>query len=175
MSRARTRRPGTRSGRRAATEPELPDDLPSAAAAALDDLLTGSVPPESRAPTRRPTTAATVAVRAPAGRGESYGEELVVIEETELPEVATLRFAIFEDGAELASAQGAIVAAGHVVAVGGSGPDGSARVIEAVREGTVDALIVGLPASGAASAAATAIVDAALALEPRRPIVIAAL
>ena len=188
MSRAKTRRPGTRGGRR-----DVPDDLPSAAVAALDDLLTGGAPPidieesiathteaaieprtappspppgarkPSRAATRRPSTAAAA-------------EDELVVEETLLPEVPTLRFAVFEEGAQLASAQGAIAAAGHIVTAGGSGPEGSARIVDAIHRGVIEAVLVALPGTGGAStAAATAIVDAALALEPRRPVVIAAL
>jgi hypothetical protein len=85
-----------------------------------------------------------------------------------LAQLPPLRFAIYEDSAHLASAQGAIVAAGHVVALGASGRDGMTRVLAAVRASAhaFDALIVSLPSG-------EPIIDAALTLERRRPIVIA--
>jgi hypothetical protein len=94
----------------------------------------------------------------------------VPVDESALAELPPLRFAIYEDVLHLASAQGAIVAAGHVVAVGASGRDGVARVITAIRSTAqaIDALLVALPGG-------EPIIDAALALEPRRPIIIAAL
>jgi hypothetical protein len=86
-----------------------------------------------------------------------------------LAELPPLRFAVYEDSAHLASAQGAIVAAGHVVALGASGRDGMTRILGAVRSSShaLDAVIVALPSG-------EAIIDAALALEARRPIIIAA-
>jgi hypothetical protein len=86
-----------------------------------------------------------------------------------LAELPPLRFAVYEDSAHLASAQGAIVAAGHVVALGASGRDGMTRILGAVRSSAhaIDAVIVALPSG-------EAIIEAALALEPRRPIIIAA-
>lgn len=140
MSRAKTRRPGTKSGRRSPTE------------VALDDLATQSEVIDT----------------------ESF--EQVVIEQTDLPIVPTLRFAIYEETSQLPSAQGAIVAAEHVVAIAGSGGEGAARIVEALRRGNVDALLVALPGTGGESSnAASTILDSALALEPRRPVVIAAL
>lgn len=93
-----------------------------------------------------------------------------LIDERSLVELPLLRFAIFEDAIHLASAQGAIAAAGHVVAVGASGRDGIGRVITAIRNTThaIDGLVVALPGG-------ESIIDAALALEPRRPVIIAAL
>lgn len=92
-----------------------------------------------------------------------------IVEERVLEELPPLRFAVYEDGVHLASAQGAIVAAGHVVALGASGRDGMGRVLAAVRSShqALDVLIVALPGG-------EPIIDAALALEPRRPIIIAA-
>jgi hypothetical protein len=179
MSRAKTRRPGTK---RAVTG--FPDDLPSAAVAALDDLLTGSetveAPRRSRdrafdtdaSPTvsrPAPAEAETVSRKAPPPppkRVASLHEEQLV-DETVLPQVPTLRFAVFEDGAQLAAAQGAIVASGHVVSAGASGAAGATRVIEAIRRGGIDAVIVALPGG-------EPVIDVALALEPRRPVVVAA-
>jgi len=198
MSRAKTRRPGTK---RPVTG--FPDDLPSAAVAALDDLLSGTETVEAprRARSRAFDTDAspTVARGQPApdrsiasagGAGSRAAPEPAtaevtrrapppppkriasaaplddeqLVEETVLPPLPTLRFAVFEDSAQLAAAQGAIVATGHVVSAGASGP---ARVLEAIRRGGIDALIVALPGG-------EMVIDAALALEPRRPVVIAA-
>jgi hypothetical protein len=178
MSRAKTKRPGTRAGtqgggRRAesvAAEPydrvevevdpdperaptrraKLPSGLPSSDAAALDDMLNASEP----APAPRVATAATL-------------DEDQLVEETVLPEIPTLRFAVLQDAAHLATAQSAIVAAGHTLVGSGSGAGGVERVAEIVRNGGADAVLVALPGG-------EAIIDATLALEPRRPIAIAA-
>ena len=145
MSRAKTRRPRSQPSppaRRIDTvASESYDKLDIAAATALDDLMT-----EQRPASVSPD----------------------VIEETALPPVPTLRFAVYEDAAHLASAQGAITAAGHVLAVGATGTAGLARVTDAVRRGTVDAALVALPGG-------EAVIDAAIALEPSRPVMIAAI
>jgi DNA-binding NarL/FixJ family response regulator len=186
VSRAKQRRPGTRSGRRAPTD--FPDDLPSAAIAALDDLLGGShdeppdddppaeepdlpepPPPPRAAPPPPPGAKKRMQTRAPTRRPTTEPPEEV--EETVLPELPSLRFAVFEDGAHLAAAEQVIAASGHGVAVGGAGSDGARRVLDAIHRGQVDAVLVAL---ASAPGPATQIVDAALALEPRRPIVIAA-
>lgn len=93
-----------------------------------------------------------------------------LLDERSLVELPPLRFAIFEDAIHLGSAQGAIAAAGHVVAVGASGRDGLARVLTAIRTSmhAIDAVVVAVPGG-------EPIIDAALALEPRRPVIIAAL
>jgi DNA-binding NarL/FixJ family response regulator len=185
VSRAKQRRPGTRSGRRAPTD--FPDDLPSAAIAALDDLLgggradDGDAPPDEEpdlpeppaiarhAPPPPPGAKKRAQTRIPTRRPTTNPPEAVA--ETVLPELPALRFAVFEDGAHLAAAQAAITAAGHSVAIGGAGGDAVRRVLDAIQRGHVDAVLVALaPTPGPA----TQIVDAALALEPRRPIVIAA-
>jgi hypothetical protein len=185
MSRARTRRPGSRGNRRAPSLADVPDDLPSAALAALDELLTGSAgrvddakggpaavpsgpaqrrtpppPPGVRKPSRRPATPAV--------------EDERVIREVAEVAVPMLRCAVLEEDSYLAPAQGGIAAAGHAVAIAGAGPEGAARVVEMIQRGDVDVVIVALPATGTAIAA-TSIFEAAFALEPRRPIVIAAL
>lgn len=97
-------------------------------------------------------------------------DALVPVDDRSVVELPPLRFAIYEDVMNLASAQGAIVAAGHVVAVGAWGRDGIARVLTAIRSTThaIDALLVSLPGG-------ESIIDAAIALEPRRPVIIAAL
>lgn len=75
-----------------------------------------------------------------------------------------LRLMVLETAPHLAAAQGAIVAAGHVVAVG-AGREAIDKLRFAV--GEVDALLVGMPGG-------EVLVDAALALGPRRPVVITA-
>jgi hypothetical protein len=87
-----------------------------------------------------------------------------VVEVAELPEVPQLRLLVLEAAPHLASAQGAIVAAGHVVVIGASGAGGVEKLRFAV--GDVDALLVGLPGG-------EALIDVARA-HPRRPLVIAA-
>jgi len=90
--------------------------------------------------------------------------EEAIVEVAELPAIPQLRMLVLETAAHLASAQGAIAAAGHVVVTGASGRDAIDKLRAAV--GDVDALLVGLPGS-------EPLIDAALA-HPRRPIVIAA-
>jgi PleD family two-component response regulator len=89
-----------------------------------------------------------------------------LVDEHVLAEVEPLRFAVHEVGEHLASLQGAIVAAGHVVEVGGTGQAGLAKIGEAMAARDFDALVVALPGG-------EPLIDAALALEPRRPVVIA--
>jgi len=84
------------------------------------------------------------------------------------PELASLQVVVYEDSAQLATAQSAIVAAGHVVAQGGSGRDGLRRVLDAIHGGGIDVVLVALPGG-------EPIINAVLALEPRRPVVIASL
>jgi hypothetical protein len=93
-------------------------------------------------------------------------EEGQLVEETVLPEVPVLEFAVYEEAAHLSAAQSAVVAAGHVVGIAATGRDGLAQVVEAVRSGAVDAVLVALPGG-------EPVIDASLALEPRRPVVIA--
>jgi GGDEF domain-containing protein len=88
-----------------------------------------------------------------------------VLEETELPEVPQLRIGVLEAAVHLGPAQSAIAAAGHAVVVGTSGRDGIEQLRPAV--GDVDALLVGLPGG-------EPLIDAALALGARRPVVIVA-
>jgi hypothetical protein len=80
------------------------------------------------------------------------------------PGMTSLQVAVFEESAHLGSLQSAILAAGHNISVGASGRDGIARVLEAL-EDELDVVVAALPGG-------EAIIDAALALEPR-PIVIA--
>ena len=88
-----------------------------------------------------------------------------VVEVTELPAVPRLRMLVLESAPHLASAQGAIVASGHVVVIGATGREGIDKLRFAV--GDVDAMLVGMPGG-------EPLIDAALAYGPRRPLVIAA-
>jgi hypothetical protein len=81
-------------------------------------------------------------------------------------DITPLQVAIYEESAHLPSAQGAVVAAGHVVRVGAGGRDGIARVLHELRGGAIDVVIAGLPGG-------EPVIQAALALEPRRPVVLA--
>jgi hypothetical protein len=83
-------------------------------------------------------------------------------------EVSALRFAVYEDAAYLASAQNAIDQAGHIVALGGAGRDALKRVGDGIRAGGIDVVLVSLPGG-------ESVIDAALEMEPRRPIIIASL
>ena len=146
MTRAKTKRPGTR-GKRAesvpATEPYEKVEIRGATEAELEAAL---------AELPRPMTL----------------DDSQLVEETMLPELPTLRFAVLEDDDHLAPAQAAIAAAGHIVVAGAAVRDGVMQILELVRDGDVDTVLVGIPGG-------EPIIDAALALEPRRPVVIAAL
>jgi hypothetical protein len=148
MTRAKQKRAGTKSGRR-----NLPDDLPDAAEAALDDLLRVDVDDddiedeiltqhagaayEDRTMRRNKVAepelseSGTMPIDA-LEDDELDGDEVV----TELP---VLRVGVFEDAINLRSLQSAIGAAGHVVAIAGTGPEGRGHVLAAVREPAVAA------------------------------------
>jgi len=199
VSRAKPRRPGTRSGKRAESlitdampikTAELPADLADAAEAALDDLLNPdrsasfaidvegdfevATDPQRDVPIEPPRTARG---KPPAPPPKSHAKrpktlppppppvDDAIIEEQELPVIPQLRFAIYEQAEQLASAQGAIVAAGHVVVAGASGTAGLSKVADQI-VGGIDAILVALPGG-------EPVIDIALAQEPRRPIVIA--
>lgn len=102
----------------------------------------------------------------PARRAESVIDDQLV-EITELPEVPTLQVAVHETAQFLGGAQQAIKAAGHVVATAGSGREGLAAIQMAIASGQIDALLVGIPGG-------EPLIDAALALAPRSPVIIAA-
>lgn len=195
MSRAKTRRPGTRSGRRAESlitdalpikASELPADLADAAEAALDDLLNPDrsssfsidvedsfeasrdlpLPPPGKPARARPPAPPPKHPNRPKTLPPPVALDDAIFDEQELAPVDQLRFAVYEQEAHLASAQGAIVAAGHVVIAGASGTAGLTKVADRIVEG-VDAVLVALPGG-------EPVIDIALAQEPRRPIVIAA-
>ncbi len=94
-------------------------------------------------------------------------EEAVVEDETQLAEVPQLRVAVYEHDEHVAAAADAIVAAGHLVAAAGSGTAGLSRIADEIVAG-IDAVLVALPGG-------EPVIDIALAQEPRRPIVIAAI
>ncbi|MEO7735199.1 MAG: hypothetical protein ABIY55_29865 [Kofleriaceae bacterium] len=87
-----------------------------------------------------------------------------IVESTDVPSVPQLRLLVLETATHLASAQGAIAAAGHVVVIGASGRDAISKLRESL--GEVDALLVGLPGS-------EPLIEMALG-HAHRPIVIAA-
>jgi hypothetical protein len=158
-----------------------------------DDLLTQAIPMDDRT---RPKAASPAA---PPRRGESRAEIAAKIREEstvdaaaafadmpELPDLdddtvepgaaarassemsssSALRVAVFEDSVHLGSVQSAIAAAGHSVVVAASGREGAKKIIETLREKTIDAVLVALQGGDA-------VIDAALSLEGRRPVVVA--
>ena len=201
MSRAKPRRAGTRSGRRAESlitdavpikQQELPADLADAAEAALDDLLNpdrsasfsidvDDVGGDFEVPTDPsrdlPITAPRAKAKPPSPPPKGHAKrpktilppppiEDAILEEQVLPQIPQLRFAIYEQAEQLASAQGAIVAAGHVVVAGASGTANLSKIADHIVAG-IDAILVALPGG-------EPVIDIALAQEPRRPIIIAA-
>ena len=97
--------------------------------------------------------------------GESVGEDQVVAVE-ELSELRTLLIAVHDVASHVVSARRAIIAAGHTVAITATGTEGLAPIEEAIRDGSIDTLIVGIPGG-------ESLIDIALALAPRRPVLIA--
>ena len=109
----------------------------------------------------------------PTDRYERIGDD-DVLEVTDLPPAAgaaelqvppRLRLLVLETAPHLASAQGAIVDAGHTVAVGAAGREAIDKLKFAIAE--VDAILVGMPGG-------EPLIEAARALGDRRPVVIAA-
>ncbi len=174
MTAGKSKRPGTRgdptsSGKtpRPRLKPPAPPsarraELPRPSRVAIDAQSTPPPPPPRTIPPPAPGSPLAVA----AARHEITDD--AVVETTELADVPQLRVAVFEDEGFLETAQDAVIAAGHIVAGGGCGDSGRARIVELVHRGGIDAVVVGLPGG-------EAVIDAALALEPRRPVAIAAL
>lgn len=167
QSEKREKRPGTQSDKRRA--PSMPlfepmDD--SEVDSALDALVAEPEPePEPKPRVPFPDRGASPVVARAISVGENAADDLIVDVE-ELPEVRTLEFAIHESTAHVASARAAIAAAGHVVLATAAGRDGIEPITQELRGGSIDALLVGIPGG-------EALIDTALALAPRRPIVIA--
>ena len=170
----------------------LPSDLADAAEVALDDMVSSSIDEDIETENRDPFVAPADTGEATAARARDEHDptrRIPSVEEEELEpdvdddedvidELPVLRFAIYEDSAHLGAAQATVIRGGHIVAVAAGtragsersitrgGSDGVARVIDAIRSNSIDAVIVAMPG-------ADAIIEAARALEPRRPIVIA--
>ena len=135
--------------------PESPE-LPRGATAELDEVI-------AQVPRARPDSLSGLELDDDTVRPASVPPAAP----DESPELVELRFAVFEESDHLAGARSAIVAAGHAVSINASSQSGASKIVEAIVGGQVDAVLVSLPGG-------ESIVEAALALEPRRPIVIAA-
>lgn len=98
--------------------------------------------------------------------GETAADDLV-IEGEELPPIKPLSIAVFEDPPQVAGAKQAIIVIGHKVAAAASGPAGIEQIKSLLRSGSAEVLLVGVPGG-------EALIDTALALAPRRPVVVAA-
>jgi len=94
-------------------------------------------------------------------------EDDLVVETDDVPELRTLAIAIHDDPPQLTSAKGAIAVVGHRVAAAASGSIGIEQIKSLLRSGSADVLMVGVPGG-------EVLIDTALALAPRRPVVIAA-
>lgn len=99
--------------------------------------------------------------------GETAAEDLV-IEGAELPPINALAIAILDDPPYIATAKQAIAVAGHKVVAAASGQAGVEQIKSLLRSGNTQVLLVGMPGG-------EALIDTALALAPRRPVVIAVL
>lgn len=168
---------------------DLPEDLADAAEAALDDLLGGGTmdrsasipidlddvafdtaanpvvepppPPVAAPPKKLPPPPS----KKPAARAKTL-PPTAEADAQPGPQIPELHVAVYEQPEHLASAQGAVVANGHRVVVGASGTPGLTKVADQIVSG-LDAVIVSLPGG-------EPVIDIALAQDPRRPIVIAA-
>lgn len=129
---------------------ELDEFLAEPLQAPRADSLSGLELDDDHVPTRVPATS----VPAPEPEADPGDPQM-------------LRFAVFEEADHLAAARSAIVAAGHAVAINASSQSGAQKIADAIVAGEVDAILVGLPGG-------ESIVQAALALEPNRPLIIAA-
>lgn len=89
-----------------------------------------------------------------------------LIEITELPEMTVLQVGVYEDPPDLASAMAAVVATGHVATAGASGRTGIEQIRSLITRDALDVVIVAIPGG-------EVLVDAALALAPMRPVIIA--
>jgi PleD family two-component response regulator len=147
MTRAKTQHPKTRGG----TNRDTPKTRASTSADA---------PKKRRAESSIGSTDPFDRVRA-----TSVIEEQLV-EITELPEITPLQVAVYEGAANLPGAKAAVTRAGHVAAVGVSGADGLEKLKKLVTTDTIDVVIVAIPGG-------EVIIDAALAVAPRRPVIIA--
>jgi hypothetical protein len=153
---------------RAAT---APPDLPPAARAAFDDLATAT----EHALDEQLTTPAQVRRKpaprphapSPPPREPDEPDTSIEVGLAARVDGVALRFGVLEDGPQLAAARDALSDAGYAVAVA-VGREGAGRLAEAIRGDAVDALLVAVPGGEPA-------ISAALALEPRRPVVIAAI
>ena len=142
MTRARTKRPGTRRGDTSVRR-KLPDDLPSAAAAALDDLMNAAgMDDEDEELLTIPQEAITAPAsrrrrRARSGRRRATRSATPADRETVLPRSRCCRSRCSRKRRHLAAAQGAIAAAGHIVATGGAGARGRQN-LAAIAQGGID-------------------------------------
>jgi CheY-like chemotaxis protein len=82
--------------------------------------------------------------------------------------IEPLAIAILDEPPYVAAAKQAISVAGHKVAAAASGQAGIEQLKSLLRSGSADVVLVGLPGG-------EALIDTALALAPRRPVVIAAM
>ena len=89
-----------------------------------------------------------------------------VVDGDALPSIEPLSIAILDEPPYIAAAKQAIAVAGHKVAAAASGQTGIEQIKSLLRTGIADVLLVGMPGG-------EELIDTALALAPRRPVVIA--
>jgi hypothetical protein len=191
--RSKTRGPAPRK-----SSSKIPSDIADAAEAALDDLLTRTgedeedelltqaiIPADDRTrpkipvrntpppPPLRPVVHEEATVDAAAAFADLPDLDDETVEpartdraQSEIGSSSSLRVAVFEDSVHLGSVQSAIGAAGHIVVVAGSGREGAKKVIETLRDRSIDVVLVALQGG-------EPVIDAALSLEGRRPVVLA--
>jgi len=98
--------------------------------------------------------------------GDAVEDDLVV-EVGDVVELRPLTVAIHADPPQVAAAKAAIAVVGHRVVAAASGSIGVEQIKSLLRSQSADALLVGVPGG-------EVLIDTALALAPRRPVVIAA-
>jgi GGDEF domain-containing protein len=176
MTRAKAKRAGTKGGNGGR---KLPTDLTEAAEVALDDLLREDEIEDDEILTmhaagvyedhtqRRARVAPPEDQMSESGTMPIDAEPIDDIDGDEvITELPVLRVGVFEDATHLRSLQSAVGAAGHTITVAATGKAGRQQVLASVRAGELDAVIVALPGG-------EPIIDAALAVETQRPVVIA--
>ncbi|HEU0031032.1 MAG TPA: hypothetical protein VFQ53_10405 [Kofleriaceae bacterium] len=128
----------------------------------LDDVIVAEHTPERRDPSRPQVTWDARAISV----GESVADDQVLAVD-ELSDLSELAVAVYDEAPELVLAQPAIRDTGHTVVAVASGRDGIGKLDRALREGSVDVLVVGLPGG-------EVMLDHARTLGTQRPVTIAA-
>lgn len=150
MTRAKTQRPKTRAG----------TNNDKSAVRSMPRKTSPPPPPKATRPAEPPPPP-----EPPRPRAASVIDDQL-LEVTEIPELLQLELVVHDAASHLPSAQRAIAEAGHVVLAGATGREGIDTIKQTLAGGGVDAILVGLPGG-------EPLIEAALTMDPRRPVIIA--